>query len=183
MSPNWFIGFPVHPGDWYEQVITGMPAGIKSLNKDDLHMTFAFFGPAGESLARCAWEAAIDLSLSPVNFTFGPIEPFGNPAKPSAFALTLDKGKNQAIAYMEAHQAGLLAIAGAGPEKYTPRPHITIARPPRSASDELRAEGIAWLESVVPPEPELTLDQLALYTWSDDRKKQQFKIVESVKLS
>ncbi len=110
------------------------------------------------------------------------MELFGDPDKPSAYGLTLDKGRESAISCIQAHRDHLLKVAGSIPEKYAPRPHITIARPPRSASDALRLAGESWALSVVPPDTQFDLDKLALYTWADDRSVQQFKIVSTLKL-
>ena len=81
MSPNWFVGFPVNPEPWYEEVITNVPAGIKCFNAADLHVTFAFLGPAGESRAMLAWQEACKLAIPGIDISLGPAEPFGNPDK------------------------------------------------------------------------------------------------------
>ncbi len=182
MSPNWFVGFPVDSDSWYEKVITNSPDGIKCFNPIDLHITFAFFGAVGAENAQRAWFKAIEAGLQRATITLGAVAPFGDPEKPSAYAFTLNSGREEVVSYMERHRKGILDIVDRAP-KYAPRPHLTIARPPRKASDALRAEGLAWIETIVAPEERLVLDKLALYTWADDRKKQQFKIVEAVDLA
>lgn len=177
MSPNWFIGFPVDPGSWYDKVITNLPAGIKCFEAEDLHITFAFLGPVAEQRALRAWQKGLTLPIRPVAYTLGPMAPFGNPKRPSAYAFTLDKGRAAVVDYMQRHANALLEIAGKEAEARPPRPHITVARPPRKASSDLRAAGMAWLESIDPPADLLCIDQMALYTWADDRKARQFKIV------
>lgn len=183
MSPNWFLGFPVDPKRWHDKVITNVPDGIKCFHPADLHVTFAFLGQAGEERALLAWREVGGLKIPGVDFTLGPMEPFGNPEKPTAYAFTLDKGRDQVSAYMLSSRDRLLEIAGKDAEKYKPRPHITIARPPRRASDGLRAEGLLWLKHVDPPPDVMRLDHLALYTWSDDRVTRQFRIVEKIQLA
>ncbi len=179
MSPNWFVGFPVEADTWFTKVVAHVPAGIKCFTPADLHMTFAFLGPVEAKTAMKVWQVALEIDISPVSYTFGQMEPFGNPDRPSAYAFTLDRGRDQVVDYMHEHTNALLEIAGKEKESRAPRPHVTIARPPRRASDELRAEGLAWLEQVEPPATLLQIDKVALFTWADDRKRQQFKIVRS----
>lgn len=145
-------------------------------------MTVAFLGPVGEKNAEMAWNEMKRRTFSAFSISLGRMELFGDPDKPSAYALTLDRGRENAIACIVMHRDHLLLIAGSRPDNYKPRPHITIARPPRSASDALRLEGEAWTHSIVPPETELWLNRLALYTWADDRSIQQFKIVATLEL-
>ena len=183
MSPNWFLAFPVDPNRWYQKIITNVPSGIKCFNQEDLHVTLAFLGPAGEERARRAWREACQLKLTGVDVMLGPMEPFGNPEQPSAYAFTLDKGREEVVSYIASFRDGLLEIAGRSAEQRKPRPHVTIARPPRGASATLRAEGLRWLKQVRPPRGSLRLDQLALYTWSDDRLERQFKVVARVRLA
>ncbi|MEM8486288.1 MAG: hypothetical protein AAF564_12120 [Bacteroidota bacterium] len=181
MSPNWFIGFPVDSAGWYQKVITNVPYGIKRFNPVDLHITFAFLGAVEASVAQKAWLVAQEVGMRQMVATLGPMMPFGNPEKPSAYAFTLVNATEAIVNYMLYHRDNVLAAAGREP-LYTPRPHLTVARPPRSASDRLRAVGTVWATSVTPPVVSLTLDKLALYTWADNREIQQFKLVESIKL-
>ncbi len=184
MRPNWFIGFPINAGNWYETVITNVPAGIKSFVPVDLHITFAFLGPCGEEKAMLSWEKAVELPLATCDISLGEMAPFGNPEKPSAYAFTIATGKERLVAWMLAYRDVLLEIAGKNSEQYRdPIPHITVARPPRNASDNLRATGLAWVQHFPVKEVTLKLDELALYTWSDDRTLHQFKVVESLKLA
>lgn len=183
MSPNWFVGFPVEPGDWYQKVITNVPTGIKCFHPADLHITFAFLGAAGEEKSENAFQFIVKAGLRALSVTLGPMAAFGNPEKPSAYAFTLDSGRNEVIAIMQEYRDRLLEIAEKGPDRYAPRPHLTVARPPRSASDALRAMGLEWAIAVPPPAEVFSLDKIALYTWSENRAERQFKIVKSVSLS
>ena len=138
---------------------------------------YIFLGPVAEEQALQAWQRGLALPIRPVAFTLGSMAPFGNPRKPSAYAFTLEKGRAALVNYMQRHTGELLAVAGKAAQERPPRPHITVARPPRKASSDLRAAGMAGLESIDPPADLLRIDQLALYTWADDRKARQFKIV------
>ena len=181
MRPNWFIGFPINAGNWYETVITKVPAGIKSFEPVDLHITLAFLGPCGPEKALLSWEKAVELPLSKSSISLGRMAPFGNPERPSAYAFTIDHGKEKLVKWMKFHRDGLLELAGKKSEKYrTPIPHITIARPPRNASDELRSKGLEWALNFPQIEVSTELRGIALYTWSDDRTRQQFKMVKSL---
>ena len=183
MGPNWFVGFPVDPGNWYQKVITNVPAGIKCFHPDDLHITLAFLGAAGPEKSTRAWNEIVKANLHAMEITLASMAPFGNPEKPSAYAFTLNMGRTLVTQVMNRYQKRLLILADKGPEKYAPRPHVTIARPPRDATDALRKTGLQWALDVPPPTATLTLDRIALYTWSEDRKTRQFKVAASVLLS
>ena len=75
-------------------------------------------------------------------------------------------------------QPKLLGAAGARPARHPPRPHVTLARPQRRASDAQRARGLAWAAELALPVPTVRLDRVALYTWSDNRKERLFRMVE-----
>lgn len=181
MSPNWFIGFPVDSAGWYEEVITNVPDGIKSFNPTDLHITFAFLGPVTPEAAQKAWQLTLDAGMQRLSTSLGPMEAFGDPLKPSAYAFTLGTGWAQVSSYMQAYRDSVLAAVGREPV-YKPRPHITVARPPRKAGDALRARGTAWATGVIPPDVSLQLDSLALYTWAENREIKQFEAVETAML-
>lgn len=180
MRPNWFIAFPISAGNWYETVITKVPAGIKSFEPIDLHITFAFLGPVGIEKAMLAWDRAQQLTIPPLQISLAAMTPFGNPMKPSAYAFTLNKGRDELAAILVNYRDELLRLSGKKEDKYpNPTPHLTVARPPRDASDELRKRGTDWATNFPIPDVSLPVDSIALYTWSDDREMQQFKIVES----
>ena len=112
------------------------------------------------------------------------LEPFGPKERPTALSFTIKQGVEQLKRCRDSWQLKMLQAAGQPPDPWGGnwRPHITVARPPRNADDALRSEGVSWAGQIVPPADAFCLDQLALYTWHDDRPHRQFKIVASRKL-
>ena len=175
VKPNWFIAWPVAAGAWFGPLIRTAPRFLRRFHERDLHVTLAFLGPVSSEQAGAAWELALDLPLEPIDATLAHIEGFGNPRAPSAFSLTLTgEGLVSAIG---GSRGALYAAADAMPDTRPPRPHCTVARPGRSAAGAERAAGLAWARSVPSVNVAVNLDHLALYTWSEDRRERQFRVV------
>lgn len=175
MKPNWFIGWPLTPGAWFEPLVATAPRPLRRFHADDLHITLAFLGPVGQEAATASWALAESLPLGPLGGTLAGLAAFGNPRAPSAFSLEVHgEGLHAAIAE---HRGPLLEAAGAPPDHYAPRAHCTVARPRRDASGVERATGLAWARLVPPLNLAVNLDRLALYTWSEERRERQFQIV------
>lgn len=181
-KPNWFIGYRVDPGDWFEELTASTPEGLRRFHPEDLHLTVAFLGQVEEPATRGAWKLAREADFPAVTVDFVGIEPFGRPSSPSAFSLTLERGRDELIEAIRTHRNDLIGAVDKPPETRPPRPHITVARPGRGADRELVEQGMAWCEQVTPPDVELELDELALYTWADERKQRLFKVVDSMRL-
>ncbi len=183
MAPNWFAGYVIdETAPWLDALLDTAPQDLRFFTPQDLHITFAFFGSVGEDAARRGWEVLHDARPHPVEISFAALEPFGRPSRPSAFSLTLDQGREEVVAQMKRWRSEALKAADARPDDRDPKPHITIARPSRRASREVVDAGIAWCEEATIPDVRLTLDRLALYTWSDDRNQTLFRIVEDLSL-
>ena len=58
---------------------------------------------------------------------------------------------------------------------------MTIARVSRKIFQEKKIETIKWMNQIIPPENIFQTGGLSLYTWSDNREKEQFKIINSEK--
>lgn len=183
-KPNWFIAFPIEKAELLKDVLINPPADYRFFEAPDIHLTFAFLGPVDREKAYRAWTIAETCTCKPVIVTMGAVAPFGPQERPSAFAFTIEQGSEQLNRCRERWQLKMLEAAGQPPDPWEGnwRPHITIARPPRNADDALRSEGVAWAGQIVPPADAFCLDQLALYTWHDNRPQRQFKIVASRKL-
>ena len=177
MKPNWFIGWPVTlPSEWLVSLTP--PPRFRVFHPDDLHATIAFLGGVSESAARHAW-AALPANLGgPFEATWGDIAAMGPPRRYSALAAELDTPTRALRAQMTALQPKLLGAAGTRPARHSPRPHVTLARPQRRASDAQRARGLEWAAGLTLPVATSPIDQVALYTWSANRKERLFKVVE-----
>lgn len=177
MKPNWFIGWPATlPTEWLANLQP--PPRFRVFHPDDIHATIAFLGGVSESAARHAWATLPAAPGGPYEATWGPIVPMGPPRRYSALAAELDTPTGELRAQMALLQPKLLGAAGARPARHPPRPHVTLARPQRRASDAQRARGLAWVAGLKLPVPTVRLDRVALYTWSDNRKERLFRMVE-----
>lgn len=179
MKPNWFVAYPVAPTGWFATLIQTAPDNMRRFPADDLHLTLAFFGGVDEADARRGWAQALRDPPEALRVRFGPVEPFGNPRKPSAFGLTLSQGREAACEVLKHRGDAILLAAGCKPARRPPRPHVTLARPPYKARQADRQAALRWSERAATPEVEVALDTLALYTWAHDRRQRLFRVVES----
>ena len=178
MSPNWFIGVPVAPGEWFSRV-SDPPPGVRLFHPDDLHLTLAFLGGVSEEAALRAWDALV-WNLSSRQVTLGPVVAMGSPRSPSAFSALLEEGRAEVEAEMGAARVACFTAAGSLPEKWPPKAHVTVARPGRNATPEVREAGRLWGAALSLGAPEVLLDRLALYTWAADRQRGPlFRIVRA----
>ncbi len=86
---NWFIALPVTAEALPADVIDGLPAGLRRLHPDDLHVTVAFLGPVGEDCALTAWAETEDIDAGPFELRTGAPAALGRPRRPSAYGLDL----------------------------------------------------------------------------------------------
>lgn len=185
MKPNWFIALPVDLGALLPSLVADAPRSVRVFDPRDLHLTIAFLGPVDATVATAAFARAYTPPLAALTAELGPVEPFGNPRNPSAFALTTrGPGRDALATFMAAHTNAILAVAHRPPETRSPRPHITLARPRRSADAEARAEARRWAERIaVPAGSAVHFERIALYTWATDRRNVQFTIADARDLS
>jgi len=182
MRPNWFIAIPIAAGSWFEALIEDIPSGLRIFHPEDLHLTVAFLGGCDESDARNAWTRLDALLHAPIHAALGEVKPMGHPRRPSAFSVTLTTGEAQTAALMGTLRSVAFEAAGGIGGSRPPLPHITVARPPRRAKAPLRQAGVRWAERCEAVGVSVTLDRLALYTWSADRRQRLFTIVEERQL-
>ncbi|HCH63287.1 MAG TPA: hypothetical protein DFR83_10810 [Deltaproteobacteria bacterium] len=177
MKPNWFIGWPATlPAEWLADLAP--PPRFRVFHPGDLHATIAFLGGVSESAARHAWATLPPILGGPFEATWGGIVAMGPPRRYSALAAELDTPTRALRAQMATLQPKLLGAAGARPARHPPRPHVTIARPQRRASEAQRARGLEWAAGLTLPVLTTPIDKVALFTWSANRKERLFQIVE-----
>ncbi len=181
MQPNWFIGIEVPAASWYASVAAGAPPEVRPFHPADLHLTVAFFGPCGEDRARAGWEAARAIPFASFAVRLGGIAPMGDRRRPSALSVLIADGGEPVAAYMAAAQAVALEAAGCAPERRAPKPHVTVARPRRSAPDAERRRAVAWATAQPAVGAALVLDRLCLFTWATERADgRRFRVVEAL---
>ncbi len=178
---NWFIGLPVRAEQLPADVFDSLPAGLRRFAAEDLHITLAFLGGVDEAAAHAAWAQA-NVTAGALKATVGAPAALGRPGRPSAFGLDLAEGRASVAALIDQWRDPLRAAAGLAADNREARPHITLARPPRRGGDAIRRRGERWVATYAPEPARLDLDTLALYTWSRDRPRRQFEIIEQVAL-
>jgi 2'-5' RNA ligase len=174
---SWFVGLPVAAGRWFEPLVADAPAGVRVFHPADLHATVAFLGDCGPEAAHAAWGLAAGLSAVAIPVRLGALALMGNPRRPSALSLVLDRGQAEVVAVIAALRDPMIEAAGARPEAREPRAHVTVARPSRQASPAQRRRACEWALAKRPVMAEVVLDRLALFTWAEDRRERQFRIV------
>jgi 2'-5' RNA ligase len=100
----------------------------------------------------------------------------------SALSALLDHGRAEATACITDVRDVLTQAATGRREKRPAKPHVTIARPMRRATDEARAAGLVWAAALELRAVRARLDRIALYTWSENRRERLFRIVAERRL-
>lgn len=183
MRPNWFVGLPVSAGRWLEKLLEEAPSDLKRIHPDDVHLSVAFFGDVSEEAARRAWAIAEAYHHPPLAVRLSGLAPMGNPRRPTALSVMLSEGHDEVCALIAGLRGPMAKAAGAREDDRPPKPHITVARPPRKATGEARRRAVRWAERHPPLDVPLTLNDIALYTWSEERKERKFRIAERRSMS
>jgi len=178
MRPNWFFAFPL--GGKFVLDLPELPRGLRRYHPDDVHLTLTFLGGCGEEAALRAL-AALDARLletrpRPIAVTLAEVVPMGPKHKYSALSALLAEGRQETEACIAALRDAPSLAAKGRLEQRAPKAHVTIARPFR-AKDAERALGLGWARSLELGSVRATLDRIALYTWSEQRRERLFRIV------
>jgi 2'-5' RNA ligase len=180
MRPNWFLAFPLDGR--FVLDLPALPGRLRRFQPEDVHLTLAFLGAVGQEKAERTWQA-LDEALAaqpraPVEVSLGGVVPMGGSRRSyTALSALLDRGREPMTQLLDALTNPMLIVAGGRPSARAPKPHVTLARPMRNASEQQRAEGLTWAESLSLGHVTQTLDRIALFTWADQRKDRLFKIV------
>jgi 2'-5' RNA ligase len=183
--PNWFFGFPLDGA--FVSELGDVPTSLRLYHPDDVHLTLAFLGGCGQEGATRAL-AALDARLESapvraVDATLGEVVPMGGSRRDySALSALLDHGRAEATACITDVRDVLTQAATGRREKRPAKPHVTIARPMRRATDEARAAGLVWAAALELRAVRARLDRIALYTWSENRRERLFRIVAERRL-
>ena len=184
--PNWFFAFPVQ-GD-FVLTLPAPPPKIRMFHPEDVHLTLSFLGGCGEEAARRAL-AALDESLrlepvSAIEVSLSDVVPMGRARPYSALSALLARGRRETEQLLlSLRDVPSRAALGHG-EARAPKPHVTIARPERRASDAERESGRIWARGLNLHGVSADLDRIALYTWNGgDRSDRLFRVVAELPLS
>jgi len=184
--PNWFIAFPLDGA--FVHSLPPPPAGVRLFPASDVHLTLAFFGACGEAAANRAFEA-LDARLTAealpaTTVSLGTVEPMGPRRRYSALSALLDSGRNEVARAISSLRDPLCDAALGRRDVRPPKPHVTIGRPGRNASEVARAAGLDWARALDLRHVVARLDRLALYTWSEgNRRERLFRIVAELELA
>ncbi|MEZ4336863.1 MAG: 2'-5' RNA ligase family protein [Sandaracinaceae bacterium] len=176
MRPNWFVGWPIDCPALIER-LGGPPEGVRLFAPSDIHVTLAFLGPVDETRAVAAFEALHTEDLGAIDVTFGAVGLMGHPRRGTALAAIVRDPEDSLERAIAARRDPVLEAAGAPPDDRPPRPHATIARIGRRANPPTRRAAIRWSEHVDLSGLGACLDRIALFTWSHDRARAQFRVV------
>lgn len=177
--PNWFLAFPVEGA--FVRELGELPSHFRLFHPEDVHLTLAFLGGVGEAVAESALaELDVRLGAAPLaalDVTLGEVVPMGSPRRYTALSALLHEGRAPLTACLTDLGGRLCEVALGRRPSRSAKPHVTIARPRRGATDADRAAGLVWARAVELAGVRRRLDRIALYTWSDRRTERLFKIV------
>lgn len=176
-QPNWFVAFPVEPGEWYYRLTKLFPQGTRLFGPTDLHLTVAFLGRLRQEAAQdVAQEVA---SMEPLCFEerLGTLIPLPSTRRLTAISLALAPASHQLLRWIETARPRFYELAAAAPDKRKVLPHITIARPPRPIDSGQKTALLEVIANTPPLLEKIVLQGPALYTWSQHRPRIQFEIV------
>ena len=182
MKPNWFVALPVPPDAWFARV-SNPPPGVRLFHPEDLHLTVAFLGGVDEAAARAAFDQARAIPLAARTVRLGEVVPMGNARRPSALSARLHEGNDAVARAITAVRDAVCDAAGAPREQRPALPHLTVARPRRTATYDERKDAVRWAASLDLGAPDVVLDAVALYTWSNERRERLFTIVDRAALA
>ncbi len=175
MAPNWFIAIPVALDLTLECLAP--PASVRLFAPEDLHLTVCFLGAVDQARALSAFEAARDFRQEVREVTLSHVVALGSAKSPSALSALLDSGRAQVEEAIGKVRDGVCDAAGVARDVRPPLAHITLARIRRSAGPEERSVALQWASQLPVRGLCTQLSRLALYTWSADRSRTQFRRV------
>lgn len=179
MTPNWFVALPVRGTETLlAKLAITVPHEVRLFYPEDTHLTIAFMGAIPKERTAKVLQVMQQIDFEPFKISLSSLIPLPSAKHTSAFSYKLDQGHPQVVAIMDQWRDALLQAGGAPPDHRPPLPHLTIGRPQRKWGRQGAEQGIQWAANLTPITFEAVIDRVALYTWSDDRRHNQFKIVE-----
>jgi 2'-5' RNA ligase len=180
MRPNWFLAFPID--GHFVQELGEVPKAHRRFHLRDVHLTLAFLGAVSETAALNAWsvlgEQLAQAPLPPFEISLGAVVPMGRPKAYTALSALLERGNPIAADAIARLRDALTDAAGARRDTRPPKPHVTLLRPARRASDADRSTALEWCAALDLRQVTAVIDQVALYTWNIPRVDGYFRIVK-----
>ena len=177
--PNWFFAFPLDGAFVLE--LPALPPSFRLFHPSDVHLTLSFLGGCGEEAALRAFRALeAELAQAPatsLDISLGGVVPMGPTRQYSALSALLERGRDETASCIARLRDVVSEAALGRREKRAPKPHVTIARPGRRATEQARIAGLAWAAGLDLRGVGARLDRIALYTWSEgNRRERLFRI-------
>ena len=180
MRPNWFIAFPIKAPEELLERLDPCHTHINAFAPQDLHITASFLGAVSENTARESWTHAC--SIRPKVLTCKTGDPVLLGPKERPWAVCASIVDQQVISTITSLRNPCRKHIGLSPETRPVVAHCTVGAIERDLSSAQRQSAEQWARSLQTSGLVRTLDTVALYTWSEDRERSQFRIVESCSL-
>lgn len=175
---NCFAALPVRfPEPLFESIRAGAPPALRWFHPDDLHLTLAFLGPESPERLPAIQDALTRLPGAEFEITLGPLRLLPRDNRVTAISFAIERGRERAADFIAQWRPALLAAAGRPPDTRSAFPHLTIARPARKHPEFRPAHLRRWARSLTPPAHPLAVLPPALFGWSPDRPRRQFRII------
>ena len=183
-NPNFFIGIAPSSTTWFNRSVASLPSKCRIHNPKDLHITIAFLGRIESPQIIDSLKSYIDnIPTFPIPQHYNLAEPHAFPSLARMTAIGYKIGFNYDLIkdFIFVHRPKFYEITDPNSVKHDkriPKPHITIARPPKSDSinsvqdnEYIKRKMIEWVENKqnnhIPIEHALLLHEISLYTWTD----------------
>jgi 2'-5' RNA ligase len=176
IAPNWFVALPADLSETLTQLERTVPPQVRLFVPEDMHLTVAFLGAMPEKLAPrlVKWLEKVD--FEPFRFSTGQLLALPSAERCSAVSFALQEGRVQAAQLIADWRDECCQLAEVPPDTRPPLPHITVARPDRRAGADAQRAAVEWAKATR-MHANGVFDRIALYTWSQDRRRRQFRIV------
>lgn len=181
MRPNWFFAFPIDGRFVLE--LPPPPPSFRLFPPEDVHLTLSFLGGCAQEAAERALAALDDVlaqrRLPSIDVSLAAVVPMGGSRRDyTALSALLEGGRDETTRLVGELRDVLSDAALGRREKRPPKPHVTIARPGRRATDAARAAGLSWAEGLDLRQNQARLERIALYTWAEgNRRERLFRVV------
>ncbi len=180
MQGNYFAALPVRtPGAFLEALRGSAPPGLRWFHPDDLHLTLAFFGKEDPHRIPALLEIMARIAFDERAVTLGPLRALPRPRRFSALSFEVAAGAAEIENCIKTWRGPLLETARCPPDPRTPLPHLTVARPDRKHPACRPRAILDWLQSLEPPSDQVHVLPPALYGWSPERPRRQFRIIRA----
>ncbi|ACF14980.1 Phosphoesterase HXTX [Chloroherpeton thalassium ATCC 35110] len=178
MTANTFVAAPIeNTKGWLSQYLIKLPDALRVFDARDLHLTVAFLGKISAEAQHAVIRILEQLSHPAFEISFDRLVALPNAKRMSAISLRVKDGASEAARFIETWREPIFQSVALPPETRPPLPHITIARPKRNATAREKNTILNWCNAETPPSVTIPINRVALYTWSDNRKERQFKIL------